>query len=115
MTGKRARRAVDARTVDPDRYRVTPDSVDGGDIDLDEEVVLDPGGSRITNAVALKYSRKRAGGRPSLTGPGVRSPAVSFRIDPDTLAKVRALAEREGVSVSEFARRALLGAVGGRS
>ena len=114
MTGKRARKAVDARTVDPDRYRVTADSVDGGEIDLDEEVVLDVDGLRITNAVAQEYTRARAGGRPSLTSPGVRSPAVSFRIDPETLAKVRALAEQEGVSVSEFTRRALLGAVGGR-
>jgi len=114
MTGNRARKAVDPRTVDPDRYRVTADSVDGGEIDLDEEVVLDVDGSRITNAVAQEYTRSRAGGRPSLTAPGVRSPAVSFRIDPETLAKVRALADQDGVSVSEFSCRALLGAVGGR-
>ena len=44
------------------RYRVTADSVDGGDIDLDEEVVLDVDGSRITNAVAQEYTRARAGG-----------------------------------------------------
>lgn len=107
---------MDARTVDTDtnRYRVTADSADGGDIDLDQEVVLDVDGSRITNAVVEEYARTRAGGRPSLTGPGVTSPSVSFRVTTDTLAKVHALAEMDGVSVSEFARRALLGAVGGR-
>ena len=114
MTGKQARQAVDARTVDPDRYRVTADTADGGDIDLDQEVVLDVDGSRITNAVAQEYTRTRAGGRPSLTGPGLTSPSVSFRVDPQTLARVRALAEADGMSVSEFARRALLGAVAGR-
>lgn len=114
MTGKQARQAVDARTVDRDRYRVTADTADGGDIDLDREVVLDVDGSRITNAVAQEYTRTRACGRPSLTGPGLTSPSVSFRVDPQTLARVRALAEADGVSVSEFARRALLGTVTGK-
>jgi hypothetical protein len=57
MTGKRARQALDVRTVDPDRYRVTADTAHGGDIDLDQEVVLDVDGSRITNAVAQEYTR----------------------------------------------------------
>jgi hypothetical protein len=111
---KHVRRVVDTHTLDPELGRVTANTPDGGDIDLDQEVVLDVDGSRITNAAAEEYTRARAGGRPSLTAPGVRSPAVSFRVDPDTLAKVRSLAEQDGVSVSEFARRALLGAVGGR-
>ena len=49
-----------------------------------------------------------------MTRPVASAHQDHVRVTPDTLAKVHALAEMDGVSVSEFARRALLGAAGGR-
>jgi hypothetical protein len=56
----------------------------GPDIDLDEEVVLDKAGRRITEARAEQLAedtlREVRRGRPSLSGEPESSPRVSFRI-----------------------------------
>ncbi|MEU8278541.1 ribbon-helix-helix protein, CopG family [Microbispora bryophytorum] len=49
---------------------------------------------------------RRTVGRPSLTAPGRRSPQVTFRLSPEEKAAARALAEREGKTVSQLAREA---------
>jgi len=49
---------------------------------------------------------RRTVGRPSLTGPGERSPQVTFRLTPEEKAAAKALAEREGKTVSQMAREA---------
>jgi ribbon-helix-helix CopG family protein len=82
----------------------------GPDIDLDSEEVLEPDGTRLTEARAQELAEqtlRAVRGRPSLTGPGQRSPRVSFRLPADELRAAQQLAEREGVPVSELARRAL--------
>lgn len=77
----------------------------------DEDVVL-PSGRRLTEDVRqelLDEARKAAGraGRPSLGEAGSRSPQVAFRLPEDQMRRAKALAGREGATVSEIARRAL--------
>ena len=92
--------------INPEDYRVTPETVDGGDVDLDAEVVLGLDGRRITEADTQAFTTAR-GGRPSLTGAGTRSPRVSFRVPELILQRAEQRAEVEQVSLSVLARRAL--------
>ena len=46
-------------------------------------------------------------GRPSLTGERVESPTVGFRLTPELRQRAREVAEREGLTLSALARRAL--------
>jgi hypothetical protein len=60
----------------------------GPDIDLDSEQVLEPDGTRLTEARAQELAEqtlRAVRGRPSLTGPGQQSPRVSSRLPPDEL------------------------------
>ena len=92
--------------INPEDYRVTPETVDGGDVDLDAEAVLGLDGRRITEADTQAFTTAR-GGRPSLTGAGTRSPRVSFRVPELILQRAEQRAEVEQVSLSVLARRAL--------
>ena len=82
-------------------------------IDLDEEVVLDAHGERITETRAAEMAEKamqehyRRVGRPSLSGPRERSPQVTFRLPKRLVERVEAVAAREGKSVSQLGREAL--------
>lgn len=83
----------------------------GPDIDLDDEVVVDRRGRRITEARAEKIARealRQAGrGRPSLTGRKGRSPQVTFRLSRKLRDQAVRRARQEGKSVSDVAREAL--------
>ena len=92
--------------INPEDYRVTPETADGADVDLDSEVVLDLDGQRITEADTQAFTSAR-GGRPSLTGAGTHSPRVSFRVPEPILQRAEQRAEVEQVSLSVLARRAL--------
>lgn len=89
--------------------------IDGGDIDLDEEIVYDSRGNRITEAraeemaaSAIKYlDEERKAGRPSLSGQGKHSPKVQVRVSERTHDELARRAAAEGVSVSKLARRVL--------
>jgi hypothetical protein len=84
--------------------------VDGGDIDLDEEVVLDSNGNRITEAHAhemAEHALRAVRGRPSLTSAGRHSPRVSFRLPDIALERAEQVARQEGKTVSALAREAL--------
>ena len=86
-------------------------------VDLDAEVVLLPDGTRLTQSVAdaivadvhrqMDEHPERFAGRPSLTGPGKHSPQVAFRVPADLAEQVDEQAEREGMSRSALARKAL--------
>lgn len=83
---------------------------DGGDIDLDTEIVLDSNGNRITEARAAEmaeHALRAARGRPSLTRAGHHSPRVSFRLPDTALEQAERVAKREGKTVSALAREAL--------
>jgi hypothetical protein len=85
--------------------------VAGPDVDLDHEVVRDKSGRRITERLARQIAEDtlhRAGaGRPSLTGPGRRSPEVKARVPEELRERLHAAAEREHTSSSELIRKAL--------
>lgn len=78
-------------------------------IDLDAEVVRDGRGRRITEADAARIAEQTLArvGRPSLTGAGQRSPAVSFRVSTRTRELAEQRAAAEGKTVSQIAREAL--------
>ncbi len=89
-----------------ERYEIGPD------IDLDQEVVLDGDGQRITEQRATEIAeetlRAVRPGRPSLSGQGEGgSPRVSFRIPEQLQIRVEQRAAQEGRPVSEIAREAL--------
>ena len=83
----------------------------GPDIDLDEEVVRDRDGRRITEERAEEIAAETLDevrrGRPSLSAPGTHSPHVSFRVPEQLHREAAAAAEARGVSVSALAREAL--------
>lgn len=94
----------------------------GPDVDLEREDVRDAQGRRITEEYveralsdildedapvtpsSVTYPRR---GRRSLTGSGVHSPRVSFRVSDDLQRRAQAKARREGKTVSVLAREAL--------
>lgn len=83
--------------------------IDGGNIDLDEEVVLDSRGNRITEAIAeemVEHALKR--GRPTLT-PGARghSPEVRARVPEELRDRLVEQARQERRKPSELVREAL--------
>ncbi|HEY8717440.1 ribbon-helix-helix domain-containing protein [Pengzhenrongella sp.] len=101
--------------IDPSEYVVTRDDTIH-DVDLNTEVVRLPDGRRLTDdlaeqlaAEALAEARRRnlIPGRKSLTGPGVHSPRVQFRVPEAILEQAERRAEAEGVSLSTLAREAL--------
>jgi hypothetical protein len=54
--------------INPADYRVTPETVDGGDVDLDAEVVLGLDGRRITEADTQAFTT--GAGRPAFVDGG---------------------------------------------
>jgi hypothetical protein len=88
----------------------------GPDLDLDEEEFILKDGRRLTNELAdqiadetLAEVRRRnlvPGGK-SLSGGGVHSPRVQFRVPQDLRTQAERVAEDEGVSLSALARHAL--------
>lgn len=103
MSRKRAPRTTDSFTVNEN-------SEIGADVDLETEDVRLADGTRLTDDTVVELVREvraKAGGRPSLTGAGKRSPQVAFRVPETIRAKADRAAELEGVTVSKLARRAL--------
>ena len=88
----------------------------GPDLALDEEEFILKDGRRLTNELAdqiadetLAGARRRnliPGGK-SLSGGGVHSPRVQFRVPQDLREQAERVAEDEGVSLSALARHAL--------
>lgn len=101
--------------IDPSKYVVTDgDTIE--DVDLDTEVVRLPDGRRLTNEMAeqlaertLVEARRRnlVPGRKSLSGGGIRSPRVQFRLPDSLRSAAEKRAAEEGVSLSVLAREAL--------
>ena len=79
-------------------------------VDLDEEVLLTPSGSRYSAADAsadIDYILERRGrGKPSLSGKGA-SPQIGVRLPVDLRARLAERAKREGRKESEIVREAL--------
>jgi len=82
----------------------------GPDIDLDQEEVYEPDGSRLTEASARELAEetiRTVRGRPSLSSDGQHSPRVSFRLPAAERDRAEAVAQQEGKTVSALAREAL--------
>ena len=98
-------------SIDPARYRFVPGVSQVDDIDLDQVVVHDQTGRRVTEAVldaeaeemARQYPGLRPGGK-SLSGDGSISPRFQIRLDRVTAARVRARAAAEGKSPAKLLR-----------
>lgn len=90
---------------------MSPKHVAGPDIDLDNEVVLDKKGRRITEArarqIATETLEKAGAGRPSLTAPGRPSPEVKARVPAELHLRLHEAAQREHTSTSNLIRKAL--------
>lgn len=84
----------------------------GPEIDLDEEIVLDANGRRITEARAVEIANEtlvRVGaGRPSLTAPGQHSPEIKARVPRELRDRLRAAARERGTTDSDIIRQALI-------
>ena len=93
-----------AQRVPPKIEQATPI---GPDVDLETQIVRDRRGHRITkDYVDRVVEAARKPGRPSL-GDG-RSPAIAFRLPNGLRKEADALAAREGKTISELAREALV-------
>ena len=83
----------------------------GPDIDLDEEVVLDKRGRRLTEAraqqIARQILREVTAGHPSLTGAKIVSPEVKARVPQGMKDKLDREAKKLGVTPSALIRQAL--------
>jgi hypothetical protein len=83
----------------------------GPDIDLDIETVRDKQGRRITErraeALAVDALGQSGAGRPSLTGPGTRSPEIKARVPEELRRRLVAAARNRGTTSSTLIREAL--------
>lgn len=83
----------------------------GPDIDLDKETVKDRKGRRITEDRAAQIAAdtlvKAGVGRPSLTGPGTRSPEVKARVPEELRDRLTTAAQERGTTTSVLIREAL--------
>ncbi|MCL2541079.1 MAG: ribbon-helix-helix protein, CopG family [Nocardioidaceae bacterium] len=89
---------------------VTEHDASVDDVDLDETVIVDRDGRRITEADAVERSEellaKSRGGRPSMSKSG-RSPQIGVRLPVGLDARLRERAAREHKRPSEIVREAL--------
>ena len=114
---RRARKGDTVKVKLPDGQEKT--FVDGGSIDLDEEVVLDWDGTRITEARAQEMAENalkhfdeldRRQGRPALdrtVEKGTRSPQVAFRVPHRLAQRAGEVAASQGKTLSQLGREAL--------
>jgi hypothetical protein len=96
------------------KYRVGPDAtISDDDVDLDLNPITLPSDKVLDNEaaadlgerVAARVARNR--GRPSLTHPGVHSPQVSSRVNPELKTAIEDIASRDGIRPADVVRRAL--------
>lgn len=101
--------------IDPKKFTIGPDAVIE-DVDLDQEEVRLPDGSRLTEQRAEELARDTLAeirrrnlvpGRKSLSGGPTHSPRVSFRLPAEERELAERVAAREGKTVSALAREAL--------
>lgn len=87
------------------------DVADNGSVDLDNERIDLPDGTRLTESwaedLAAEVLRAAGRGRPSLTAPGRRSPQLRLTVPERVRDDLRRRAVVERRSVSEVAREAL--------
>jgi len=88
---------------------VTIETPIGPEVDLEQEDVRLPNGTRLTSELCeeIVAEVRRAGGRPSLSGEPTRSPQITFRVPAEVRDRAVEVAAAEGKTVSQPAREAL--------
>ncbi len=79
-------------------------------VDLDDEIILDRNGKRVTSAYVERILKKDLGviiGRPSLTGPKIHSPEIKARVPMKLKVALEREAKRRGETASSIIREAL--------
>lgn len=83
----------------------------GPDIDLDEEEVRLPDGSRLSEEAAAQLAERvieqRRAGRPSLTGSSAHTPALTVRVRPGVRSALEEIAHKQGRRLADVSREAL--------
>lgn len=85
----------------------------GPDIDLDQEEVYLPDGTRLTEAKAAELAEKdarrylRERGRPSITGRAEHTPRLTVRVPEPTRAALERIAGAQGRRLADVSRDAL--------
>jgi hypothetical protein len=92
--------------------RIRGESVrDRGTVNLDEEDIRLADGTRLTERraeeLAVEILQRTGRGRPSLSGPGTRSPQLRLSVPDDLRSRLMRRAEDEHRSVSNLVRDAL--------
>ena len=79
-------------------------------VDLDNEMILDKNGNRVTSAYVERILKQDIGviiGRPSLTGPKIHSPEIKARVPKKLKVALEREAKRRGATSSSIIRAAL--------
>lgn len=83
----------------------------GPDIDLDEEEVRLPDGSRLTEDAAGELAERaleqRRAGRPSLIGGREHTPSLTVRVRPGVRSALEEIASKQGRRLADVSREAL--------
>lgn len=83
----------------------------GPDIDLDEEQILLPDGSRLTEEAAEQLAERvveqRRAGRPSLIGGKAHTPSLTVRVRPGVRSALEEIAQKQGRRLADVSREAL--------
>ena len=92
------------------RHRKVKLGAIGPDLDLAKEKVYLHDGRRLTDALADELAERalrRHRGRPSLSGPGERTPSLTVRVPTGTREALEALAKSQGRRLADVSRDAL--------
>ncbi len=90
------------------RKKTTPGPI-GPDIDLEQEDVRLPDGSRLTDDRAAALAERalaRRRGRPSVTGEEAHTPSLTVRVSPTTRAALEEIATAQGRRLADVSREA---------
>jgi hypothetical protein len=83
----------------------------GPDIDLDNEEVRLPDGSRLTEVAAEHLAERvleqRRAGRPSLLGGSAHTPPLTVRVRPGVRSALEEIAHKQGRRLADVSREAL--------
>lgn len=83
----------------------------GPDINLDEEEIRLPDGSRLTEAAAEELAERvleqRRVGRPSLIGGKTHTPPLTVRVRPGVRSALEEIAQKQGRRLADVSREAL--------
>ena len=90
------------------RRKITPGPI-GADVDLEQEDIRLPDGSRLTDERAAAIAERalaRRRGRPSVTGEELHTPSLTVRVSSTTRAALEEIAASQGRRLADVSREA---------